>query len=59
MQCHITKQFVYSFRLSDSVHIIFLGLTNPDVNIKRMHQLYEVDITCCLLVNTILCVVIS
>ena len=25
-----------------SVNITVLGLTNPDVNLKRMHQLYNV-----------------
>ena len=56
-QCHITKQLVHSFsvniRISQpsnvmfteanaSVNITVLGLTNPDVNLKRMHQLYIV-----------------
>ena len=27
-----------------SVNITVLGLTNPDVNLKRMHQLYDVII---------------
>ena len=44
--CHITKQLVQSF--SDNIRIcqpskvmlIVLGLTNTDVNLKRMHQLY-------------------
>ena len=30
--------FFYSFA---SMIIAFLGLTNPDVNLKRMHQLYN------------------
>ena len=54
-QCHITKQLVHSFsvniRISQpskvmyigfaSMNITFLGLTNPDVNLKRMQQLYN------------------
>ena len=55
-QCHITKQLVHFFWLTSglstlekdvhlgfaSVNITVLGLTNPDVNLKRMHQLYNV-----------------
>ena len=52
---HITKQLVHSFsvniRISQpskvmftSVNITVLGLTNPDVNLKIMHQLYNVII---------------
>ena len=51
-QCHIKKQLVHSFsvkiRISQPsvnialVNITILGLTNPDVNRKRMHQLYAV-----------------
>ena len=26
-----------------SVNITVLGLTNPDVNLKRMHQLYNIN----------------
>ena len=46
-QCHITKQLVHSFsvniRISQSSKVMFtiLGFTNPDVNLKRMHQLYN------------------
>ena len=46
-QCHITKQLVHSFsvniRISQPSKVMFtvLGLTNPDVNLKRMHQLYN------------------
>ena len=62
-QCHITKQLVHSFSIniricqpknSDvhlgfaSVNITVLGLTNPDVNLKRMHQLYNERATYCL-----------
>ena len=44
-QRHITKQLVHSFsvniRISQStVNITVLGLTNPNVNLKRMHRLY-------------------
>ena len=60
MHCHITKHFMHSFEVdiricqpdnSDvqlgfaSVNITFLRLTNPDVNLKRMHQLYNDMIT--------------
>ena len=56
-QCHITKQLMHSFsvniRISQpfendvhlgfaSVKITVLGLTNPDVNLKKMHQLYNI-----------------
>ena len=56
-QCHITNQLMHSFEVniricqpenSDvhrgeaSVNITVLGLTNPDVNLKRMHQLYNI-----------------
>ena len=52
-QCHITKQLAHSFsvniRISQpskvqftSVNITVLGLTNPDVNLKRTHQLYNI-----------------
>ena len=47
-QCHITKQLVHSvlvnIRISQPSIVMFtvLGLTNPDVNLKRMHQLYNV-----------------
>ena len=47
-QCHKTKQLVHSFsvyvRISQLSKVMFtvLGLTNPDVNLKRMHQLYIV-----------------
>ena len=51
-QCHITKQLVNSFsviiRISERPPRLclgghhFLGLTKPDVNLKRMHQLYNV-----------------
>ena len=46
-QCHITKQLVHSFlvniRISQPSKVMFtiLGLKNPDVNLKRMHQLYN------------------
>ena len=61
-QCHITKQLVHSFEVnirisqpenSDvhlgfaSVNITVLGLTNPDVNLKIMHQLYNDDKIVC------------
>ena len=39
-QCHITKQLVNYFA---SVNITILGLTNPDFNLKRIHQLYIVN----------------
>ena len=39
-QCLITKQLVNSFT---SVNITILGLTNPDFNLKKMHQLYIVN----------------
>ena len=46
-QCHITKQLVHYFE--SDVHrgeaewdTNVLGLTNPDVNHNRMHQLYRV-----------------
>ena len=40
-QCHITKQLVHSFSVRPGEHHCS-RLTNPDVNIKRMHQLYNV-----------------
>ena len=46
-QGHITKQFVHSFgvniRISKPFEVIFtvLRLTNPDVNLKIMHQVYD------------------
>ena len=40
----ITKQLMHSFSLRLGGHH-FLGLTNPDVNRKRMHQLYIVNVT--------------
>ena len=55
-QCHIIKQLMHSFlgniRITQpskviiylgfaSVNITYLGLTNTDVNLKRMHQLYN------------------
>ena len=51
-QCHITKQLVHSFTVNirisppwkvmfTEVNITVLGLTNPDDNGKRMHQLYN------------------
>ena len=48
-QSHITKQLVHSFlvniRISQPSKVMFtvLGLRNPDVNFKRMHQLYNVE----------------
>ena len=40
IQCHITKQLVYSFsvniRISQPSKV-----SNPDVSLKRMHQLYN------------------
>ena len=48
MQCHITKQLVHSFEVnirisqpSKVMNITILRLTNSDVNLKRMHQLYN------------------
>ena len=47
-QCHFTKQLVHLFlvniRLSQPSKVMFivLGLTNPDVNLKRMHKWYIV-----------------
>ena len=51
-QCHITKQLVHSFfgniRISQPSKVMFasaspvLVLTNPDVNLKIMHQMYIV-----------------
>ena len=56
MQCPITKQLVHSFSVkirirqpskvmftsaSPRVNITILRLTNPDVDLKRMHQLYN------------------
>ena len=54
MQCNITKQSVHSFSVnirfsqplkvmftSASVNITILRLANPDVNLKRLHQLYN------------------
>ena len=35
-QCHITRQLVFV-----SVNITVLGLTNPDVNLENMLQLYN------------------
>ena len=46
MHCHITKQVVHFFLVNisqpsiASVNITILRLTNPDVNLKRMNQLY-------------------
>ena len=49
MQCHITKQLMHSLPVnirisqpSKVMNITFLRLTNPDVNLKRVHQLYYV-----------------
>ena len=53
-QCHITKQLMHSFEVNiricqplkvmfTSMNITILGLTNPDVNLKRMHYLYNVS----------------
>ena len=49
MQCHITKQLVHSFPVnirisqpSKVMNITILRLTTPDVNLKRVHQLYNV-----------------
>ena len=47
-QCHITKQLVHSFsvniKISQPSKVMFtvFGLTNPDVNLKRMHQMYNI-----------------
>ena len=41
--CHLTKQFMHSFsvniRISQTSKVMFtvVGLTNPVVNLKRMH----------------------
>ena len=35
--------FFFFFLLFASVNITILGLTNRDVNLKRMHQLYIVE----------------
>ena len=49
LQCHITQQLVHSFSvniiISQPSKVMFnvLGLTNPDVNLKRMHQLYNYE----------------
>ena len=53
-ECHITKQLVHFFsvniRISQPSKVMFievlvnitvLGMTNPDVNLKKMHQLYS------------------
>ena len=60
MHCHITKHLMHSFEVniricqhenSDvqlgfaSVNITILRLTNSDVNLKRMHQMYNDMIT--------------
>ena len=52
-QCHITKQLIHYFSVNTriskpskvmfSVNITVLGLTNTDVDLKRMHQLYSVS----------------
>ena len=55
MPCHITKQLVHSFSVniwisqpskvmftSAAHNINILRLTNPDVNLKRIHQLYSI-----------------
>ena len=56
IKSHITKQLMHSFevniRICQPEKVMstealrlgghhFLGLTNPDVNLKRMHQLYN------------------
>ena len=53
MQCHLTKQLMHYFsdiiRISQhfaSVNMTILGVINPDVNLKRMHQLYNVTEKC-------------
>ena len=52
MQCHITKQLVHSFlvniRISQPSKVMFTSveLTNLDVNLKRMHQFYNVGKSC-------------
>ena len=66
-QFYITKQLMDSFsvniRISQPTKVIrldghhFLGLTNPDVNLKRLHQLYNVVRVCmsqCCTYDTIL-----
>ena len=48
-QCHITKQLVHSFlvniRISQPSKVMFTkALIDPDVNQKRMHQLYNYEL---------------
>ena len=65
-QCHITKQLVHSFSVnirisqpSKVMYITILGLINPDVDPKRMHQLYIVylfaSFACILMCDLIMC----
>ena len=50
MRCHLTKQMVHFFLdniiISQRLNVMFttiLRLTNPDVNLKIMHQMNNVD----------------
>ena len=48
----INQQFEKDVHLSSaSVNITVLWLTDPDVNLKRMHQLYKIGITHVFLVH--------
>ena len=45
----LMHSFLVNIRISQPSEVVFtiLGLTNPDVNLKRMHQLYNVLIESC------------